>query len=177
MATVTSVTLGDGVYDAPVVTAFYRDYLQPTFGKIPEQLDSLEVWQDELVIKDKPSPWPRRFMTITTTRRTASAGDDAGNARVMVGGVAYEYYPVSNLCFINYLVVDEAHRGRGLGGQLIDTAEEVCNRVARQMQDRGGDPAGCRGVVLETNPIAAGEAPGKWQGSYWAVTSQLNTYP
>jgi len=45
------------------------------------------------------------------------------------------------------------------------------------MQDRGGDPAGCRGVVLETNPIAAGEAPGKWQGSYWAVTSQLNTYP
>ena len=163
MAAITSVTLGDGVYDESLVTAFYRDHLQPTFGKIPEQLDSLEVWQDELAMKDLPAPWPRCYMTVLISRHTAGEGDKArcDVGAHIVAGVAYEYYPVSNLCFINYLVVDEAHRGKGLGGQLIDTAEEVCNRVARHMQDRGGDPAGCLGVVLETNPVGAGEAPGK----------------
>jgi GNAT superfamily N-acetyltransferase len=67
------------------------------------------------------------------------------NARV-VGATIFSYVPRSNCGFSEYIVVDPAHRGLGLGRQLFDARKAVLDAEALR---RGHEL--CHGVFIEVD--------------------------
>jgi len=49
---------------------------------------------------------------------------------VIIGGVACEYYPISNCGLLTYIAVDETKRRSGIGKKLVDEVLSVLNQQA-----------------------------------------------
>ncbi|MCA1646792.1 MAG: GNAT family N-acetyltransferase [Chloroflexi bacterium] len=80
----------------------------------------------------------RRFCVLVAT-------DPVRNGAV-VGGTVFSHIARSNCGFSEYLVVDRAVRGRGLGRQLFDARKALLDAAAREV---GYD--GCRGLFIEVD--------------------------
>ncbi len=86
-----------------------------------------------------PSSAARSFHVIVA--------EDRADAQI-VGGSVFSYVPRSNCGFSEYMVLEPAARGRGLGRALFNRRRDVLNRCAVQ------HGSGCNGLFIEAdNPV------------------------
>lgn len=89
-----------------LVDKIYREILKPSFG--PNQLDTLDTVLDGLAEGGSYEVW----------------GLCALDGETPVGCVLGYPYTASRVLLIGYLAVKPAHRGRGIGGLLMDEAQQ-----------------------------------------------------
>jgi GNAT superfamily N-acetyltransferase len=101
-----------------------------------EDADQLAGLFDQLGHPQTPGALRGRLTNVLAdVRADVLVADDSG---ALVGAAAYYVVPVAHddrpWCRITTLVVDEAHRGRGIGQMLVERAEQAardipCSRI------------------------------------------------
>jgi hypothetical protein len=87
----------------------------------------------------------REFLTSTAATRQFHVLV-AQDSEVVIGGSVFSFVPGSRCGFSEYLLLDDANRGQGLGRLLFDRRKAI-------LGERAG-PVGCRGVFIEVdNPM------------------------
>jgi GNAT superfamily N-acetyltransferase len=111
----------------------FADLLARTFAD-PNSVLGLERIQEFLASDSRTSG--REFCIVIAT-------DDAQR---LVGGSVFSYVPAENCGFSEYLVLERATRGRGMGRQLFDRRGAVLDECA----NRHGHVS-CRGLFIEVD--------------------------
>lgn len=106
---VVTIARGDRSHD-DLLAAFHAGIYLDAFA---QQREPLEVWQRAL--------WGGHARYELTIRIAGRALDDPA-CRELLGGIAYERYPISGCGFVTYMVVAPAIRRQGLGKRLQSEA-------------------------------------------------------
>jgi hypothetical protein len=120
--------------DDPRLAAL-ADLLRRTFAD-PNSVLGLDRMQD--FMSADPSAAGRSFHVIVA--------EDSGR---VIGGSVFSYVPRSNCGFSEYLVLEPAGRGRGLGRALFNRRRDILNACGLQHGHAGLFP--CNGVFIEAD--------------------------
>jgi GNAT superfamily N-acetyltransferase len=126
----------------------------------------------DVEIQDDPDPavvtWLEERVTAATARATGHDDERplavlARDGRALVGGVCG--WTWGGCCELQYLWVDEGHRGQGLGTALLDAAEAEAAR------------RGCELVVLLTHAVSTGADGQRYTRRGYELVGRVDDYP
>lgn len=129
-------------YDKELLVRFYNDMMVPNFGQFEDELEDVEIWIDLIENQNKPDSQFNLHILLALQKTQV----DGAEKKVILGGCACEYYPVSNCGLLTYIAVDPKHRSKGISGQIVQNVLTTLNGDAI----KGGKP-GLSALFLETN--------------------------
>jgi len=116
-----------------------------TYKIVFTEMDALDWWLESL----SPSSKSRQPLAIVPTGATNpvvefhlllalkySEDEEENSKPMIVGGLAFEYYPGNNCGFLTYLIVPVGDRGERMARALIDAALEELDTAAKRRHER-----------------------------------------
>lgn len=103
------------VYNKQLLNRFYNELLVPNFGKFPDELQELVVF--ERGIQERNYPYLLNIILVMKD-------DD------LLGGCSYDFYRKSNCGLLAYIVVKPQYRNLGISKILIERTLQDLNLIS-----------------------------------------------
>jgi hypothetical protein len=139
-------------FDLAILTQFYDELMIPNFP-LDEERDDLEDWlmyldpsRMEELSDDSPT-MDVLILTLTNKDTTTTS---------ILGGIAFEYYPLSRAGLLSYMVISTNYRRLGILGTLHPVfchALQALHQVFTQTDTK------ISAILAETNTADAGDVP------------------
>jgi hypothetical protein len=137
-------------FDLAILTQFYDELMIPNFP-LDDERDDLEDWLMYLEpsrAKELNADSPTMDVLILTIQINDTIS--------ILGGIAFEYYPLSHAGLLSYMVISTDYRRLGVLGTLHPV---FCHAMQALHQDYTQTGTKISAILAETNTATAGDVP------------------
>ena len=138
-----------------ILTQFYEELMIPNFP-LDEERDDLDDWLYYLDPSDTSPGFDMSDYPSMDVLILCHTADDENNTTTIIGGIAFEYYPLCQLGLLSYMVVSDQFRRLGI---LATLHPVFCEALQALHQHSGQTNTKIRAIVAETNTTNAGDVP------------------